>query len=184
MANSDSKIFSHGEQRAQRESGRKMLSRFGNLLAYREGVLKEETFHAMLTHERRRAERSRKPVVLVLLDSHAVPRKERDAAFVERLTSCVHDATRETDIIGWYEEGMILGVIFTEVNLQGETSTAEVLHSKVVTSLRDNLDQKLVSKLAVTDHIVPESWDVQRPDRVASVERYKDHSRKTSQKRL
>ncbi len=184
MANSDSKIFSHGEQRAQRGSGRKMLSRFGNLLAYREGVLEEETFHAMLTHERRRAERSRKPFVMVLLDSHAISQKERGAAFIERLTSVVYYATRETDIIGWYEEGLILGVIFTEVNLKGKGPIAEVLHSKVVTALRDNLDHRLASKLAVSYHIIPESWGLQRPDRVANIERYQDHSRKASKKRL
>ena len=184
MGNSDSKNAILRGQGARQGNGRKALSRFGNLLASRENVLKEEAFHAMLTRERRRAERSRKPVVLILVDSHAVHKKARDAAFLERLTSVVSDATRETDIIGWYEEGLILGVIFTEVNLQGKSPITEVLHSKVVTALRDNLDHRLASNLVVSAHLIPESWDMHRPDRVADIETYQDYSRKVLKKRL
>ena len=72
MANSDPNISTPREQGAQPRKGRKVSSHFGNLPARREGVLKEESFHAMLIRERRRAERSRKPFVLILLDSHAV----------------------------------------------------------------------------------------------------------------
>jgi lipopolysaccharide/colanic/teichoic acid biosynthesis glycosyltransferase len=184
MANSDSKIFTLGEKRAQQGSGRKVLSRFGNLPACRVSVFKEETFHAMLTHERRRAERSRKPFVLILLDLHAVPKKDSGAASIERLTSVVCEATRETDLIGWYEEGLILGVIFTEVTLEGKNPAAEVLHSKVVTILRDNLDHRVASNLAISVHIIPESWDLRRPDRGADIQMYQDHSGKTSKKWL
>jgi lipopolysaccharide/colanic/teichoic acid biosynthesis glycosyltransferase len=184
MENSDSKNTTLRSQGARQENGRKVLSRFGKLLACREDVLKEEAFHAMLTRERLRAERSRKPFVLILLDSHGVHKKARDAAFLERLTSVVFDTTRETDIIGWYKEGLILAVIFTEVSLAGKSPITEVLHSKVMAALRDNLDHKLVSKLAVSAHLIPESWDMHRPDRVADVEVYQDYSRKVLKKRL
>src|SRR6266571_248977 len=147
MANSDSKIFTLGEQRARQGSGWKVLSRFGSLLGCREGVFKEEKFHAMLTHERRRAERSRKPFVLILLDSQAVPKKERGAAFLERLPAVVSEATRETDIIGWYKQGLILGMIFTELNLEGKSPITDVLHYKVVASLRDNFGQAFASNV-------------------------------------
>jgi lipopolysaccharide/colanic/teichoic acid biosynthesis glycosyltransferase len=184
MRNSELKISTLEEQGLQQGNGRKMLSRFGHLPARREGVLKEETFHAMLTLERRRAERSRKPFVLMLLDSHAVHKNGNGATFIERLTSIVSDATRETDIIGWYEESVILAVIFTEINLEGTNSITEVLHSKVVTALRDNLDHKLASNLVVTVHLFPESWDKDRPDRVADIKLYPDLSRKGSKRRL
>lgn len=184
MGNSELKISTLGEQGPQQGNGRKVLSRFGHQPARREGVLKEETFHAMLTLERRRAERSRKPFVLMLLDSHAVHKNGSGATVIERLTSVVSDATRETDIIGWYEESVILAVIFTEINLEGKNPVTEVLYSKVVTALRDNLDHKLASNLVVTVHLFPESWDKDRPDRVADIKLYPDLSRKGSNKRL
>ena len=99
-----------------------------------------------------------------------------------RLSSA--NATRETDFVGWYEESAILAVIFTEINLDGKSPITEVLHSKVVTALRDDLDHKLASKLAVTIHLFPESWDKDSPDRVADIKLYPDLSRKVSKKRL
>ncbi len=120
----------------------------------------------------------------MLLESQAVRKNERSASLFKKLTSVLSDATRETDIIGWYEDDRILAVIFTEISLEVKTSITEVLHSKVVTALRENLDHSLASKLVVTIHLLPESWDMHRPDRVADIKMSQDHSRKVSKKRL
>jgi lipopolysaccharide/colanic/teichoic acid biosynthesis glycosyltransferase len=172
------------EQGTQQGNGRKVLSRFGNLSTSRDDVFKEEAFHALLTRERLRAERSGKPVVLILVDSRAVRVNGSGTGVLEQLTSVLSNASRETDIIGWYKEGLILGVIFTEVNLEGKTPVTEVLHSKVTAALRDNLDHKLVSKLAVSVHLIPESWDSHRSDRVANFETPQEYPPKAQKKRL
>jgi len=170
---------------ARQGNGRKSLSSFGRVPIGRESVLKEEILHAMLTLERRRAERSRKPFVLMLLDSSAVRTDGNRSTFVSKLSSTVCDATRETDLVGWYEDGVVLAVIFTEVNFEGQNPVTEILHSKVVQALRDNLDPKLASKLAITVHLFPESWeDKQHSEPVADVKLYPELSRKTSRKRL
>ena len=147
-------------------------------------ILSEQTLHAMLTLERRRAERSRKPFVLMLLDAHAIPKNGSRTRFMEGLKSTVCDATRETDLVGWYEEEKILAVIFTEINLEGSGAITKVLHSKVVLALSENLDHGLASKLVVTVHLFPESWDHQRPERVADLKLYPEFSRSRSNKRL
>jgi len=159
------------------------MSRVGHMAADREGVLQQETFQALLTLERRRAERSRKPFVLMLLDSHAVHATGGSAAFAERLASVVSDATRETDLVGWYEKDMILAVIFTEISLEGKNPVTEVLHSKVLKALRENLDHKLAAKLIVTVHLFPETWDKDRGDSVVDIKLYPDLSRKKRYKR-
>ncbi|HXR17398.1 MAG TPA: sugar transferase [Terriglobales bacterium] len=184
MGNSDLKITALGEEGPRPGNGRKALSRFGHLPAKREGVLNQETFHTMLTLERRRAERSRQPFVLMLLDSHSIHRNGNATTFTDQLTSVVSDATRETDIIGWYEDSAILAVIFTEINVTGSNPITEVLHSKVVTALRDNLDHKIASKLVITVHVFPESWDKNRPDRATDLKLYPDLSQKTPRKRV
>src|SRR5579864_575328 len=183
MGNSHLKV-SLGEERPRQGSGRHALSRVGRLPSCRDEVLKEDTFHAMLTLERRRAERSRKPFVLMLLDSHALHLNGSGAKFIERLTSVVCDATRETDLIGWYDEGTILAVIFTEINLGSKNPITEILHSKVITALRENLDPKLAWKLVVTVHLFPETWDKGVPGRVADVKLYPEISRQVSNQRL
>jgi lipopolysaccharide/colanic/teichoic acid biosynthesis glycosyltransferase len=184
MQTSDAKNSTRRGQGAQQGSRGKVSSRFGNLLAHGEGALEEETFHAMLTSEHRRAERSNKPAVLILLDSHAVQQNGSRAAFLERLTSVAFGATRQTDIVGWYKEGLILGLIFTEVSLEGKSPITEVLHSKVVAALHDNLGQRLASQLAVSVHLIPESWDAHGPDRLGDIKMVQEHSRKTSKNRL
>ncbi len=176
--------ISLGAERPRQANGRQKLLRIGPVLSRRDEILSEQTLHAMLTLERRRAERSRKPFVLMLLDSHAVPKNGNRAKFTEQLTSVVCGATRETDLIGWYEEGSILAVIFTEISLEGANPITEVLHSKVVAALRGNIDHRLAPKLIVTVHLFPESWDQDRPDRVADIKLYPELSRKNSRKRL
>ena len=84
MANSNLKVKAVREQ-AQSETGRKVLARIGHVPPGREDVLAEATFHALLTHERRRAERSRKPFVLMLLELHPLHAKSVGAAFSERV---------------------------------------------------------------------------------------------------
>jgi hypothetical protein len=166
-------------------NGRKSLPSLGRVPIRRESVLKEEILHAMLALERRRAERSRKPFVLMLLDSSAVHTNGNHSTFVGQLSSTVCDATRETDLVGWYEDGVVLAVIFTEVNLEGQNPVTEILHSKVVQALRDNLDPKFASKLAITVHLFPEDWkDKDRSDPVADIKLYPDLSSKVSRKRF
>ena len=169
MENSDPTISTRREPGVPPRKGRKLPSHFRDLPACREGLLKEQMFHAMLVRERRRAERSRRPIVLVLLDFCAVSKKCGDANFIEQLTCVLADETRETDIIGWYEQGLVLGVIFTELNLEGKSPIADLLYTKVVDTLRDNLDQETASSLAVSVHLIPESWDIPRRDREADI---------------
>jgi lipopolysaccharide/colanic/teichoic acid biosynthesis glycosyltransferase len=184
MAKSNLKISTLSERAPQPGNGRKVLARFGHIPAGREDILQVETFHAMLAHERRRAERSRKPFVLMLLESDATHKNRDGAINLERVTAILSDMTRETDLIGWYEDGRVLAVIFTEINLEDKTPITELLRSKVLTALRDHLGPKLASSLVVTLHLYPESWDKDHPDRVADSKLYPDLSGKDSKKRL
>jgi exopolysaccharide biosynthesis polyprenyl glycosylphosphotransferase len=183
MGNSHLKI-SFGEESFPQGKARQVLSRRSSVAARGEEILEETTLHTMLMLERRRAERSRKPFVLMLLDSSAVPKNGNGSKFAEQLTSVVCNATRETDLIGWYEAGSILAVIFTEINLEGKNPITEVLRSKVVAALRENLDHKVAPKLVVTVHLFPESWDQERPDRVADIKLYPEFSRGAGKKRV
>jgi len=71
MGNGYSRIPALWEQGVLRSTTRKAASAVGSLMESREEVLQEESFRSMLTLERRRAERSRKPFVLMLLDASA-----------------------------------------------------------------------------------------------------------------
>ena len=119
--------------------------------------LTEETFHTLLALERRRAERSRKPFVLILLDAEAIVQETSGANLFDRLTCAVLDATRETDLVGWYKQGCILGIIFTEVSVSEKNPVTQILTAKIVKSLHDSVDRRFVSKVIITAHLFPEN---------------------------
>jgi lipopolysaccharide/colanic/teichoic acid biosynthesis glycosyltransferase len=183
MANSNLKVSTLREQE-QSGTGRKVLARIGHVPQGREEVLAEATFHALLTHERRRAERSRKPFVLMLIEMHALHAKSVGAVFSERVKSAIAGATRETDLLGWYEEGRILAVIFAELNVEENSPVAELLRSKIETVLLDSVGMKAAARIVITTHVFPESWNQNGTERPADLKLYPDLSQKTSKKRL
>src|SRR6201993_2552298 len=115
MGNGYSRIPALWEQGVLRSNTRRAASEVGSLMESREEVLLEESFRSMLTLERRRAERSRKPFVLMLLAASAFIEEKTADRFLSRICSVLLKSTRETDLIGWYEKGGGFGVLFPEV---------------------------------------------------------------------
>ena len=119
----------------------------------------------------------------MLLETHT-PRTNGSGDFSEKFHSVIAASTRETDLIGWYETGRILAVIFTELNLEEGTPITELLRSKVETALRNALGTKHATKIVITTHIFPESWDQGRTEHSADIKLYPDLNEKVSSKRL
>lgn len=97
------------------------------------GLYVEDYFHEMVYLERRRAERSGRPFVLLLVDFEGIigegkPRGLRKA--VEKVSA----ATREVDLKGWYSHDHVLGVILTETGMEG----AEKVVPKLSEAMRDH----------------------------------------------
>lgn len=184
MGKSELKIAPRKGQTARPGGGSKPSVLAAHPPAGHTDILGEDTFQAMLTLERRRAERSRKPFVLMLLHGDPARKNGDGGGSAERFASIVVAATRETDLVGWYENGTTLGVIFTEISPEGTRDIAEVLESKMAKALRENLEHALASRVAITVHVFPEHWDKDRPDRVADIKLYPDLAQKSSRKRF
>jgi len=160
------------------------MSTFDSSAATRTHVLQEETFQNMLTLERRRAERSRKPFVLMLLDASLSSDAGTADLLMSRVTSVLLKSTRETDLVGWYKKGVILGILFTEVSVEVTTPITEILHSKVVSALHHELSGEIASTLAVTVHLFPENRDRDGAGPVADTKLYPDLYGRGSKKSL
>jgi len=78
-------------------------------------VLHEDAFVSMLYLERRRAERALKPFVLMLVDVKNAIKDGQKTLTLGKVTKALLSVTRETDIVGWYLEDQLIGVIGTEV---------------------------------------------------------------------
>lgn len=183
MGNGYSRIPALWEQGALRSTTRRAASAVGSLMENREELLLEESFRSMLTLERRRAERSRKPFVLMLLDASAFIEEKTSERFLSRVCSVLLKSTRETDLIGWYEKGAVLGVIFTEVSCEAETPITEILRSKVLEALHGELGRKVTSSLVVTTHLFPQKAGQDKGEKVADSRFYPDLAKVTPKKR-
>jgi lipopolysaccharide/colanic/teichoic acid biosynthesis glycosyltransferase len=107
----------------------------------------------MLCLERNRAERSGRQLVLMLAESQSLLKHGNQTGAAEKIQSALARATRETDIKGWYRDGAVIGVIFTEIPL-AETSVVQVLSSRVNHALRAVLGAQ-VSELDLSFHVFP-----------------------------
>lgn len=168
----------------QRPNNRGFGLRSGQLSILSEGLLEQEAFHAMLTLERRRAERSKSPFVLLLVDTHLIHKNGNAADFFERLTSVACGSTRETDVVGWYETANTIGIIFTETTLIEDHSVAEVLRSKIAVGLENAFGQEISSKLVITVHVFPQNLGRKVGTHSSDAEIYSDMTAKSARKRV
>jgi len=145
----------------KRESNRAADVNFPSPLEQRaaqaESAIPEDVFHSLLTLERKRAERSRKQFVLMLMDAHL--ENGSAAGILKEAVEIVIASKRETDLIGWYRQGAILGVIFTEVNTGTDRPITEILRNKFETTLAERMGKSRSAKIAVSFHVFPEIWD-------------------------
>jgi lipopolysaccharide/colanic/teichoic acid biosynthesis glycosyltransferase len=88
------------------------------------GFFPQEHFKDMLSRERMRTERSKKPFILVLIDIEKLlkdsSKKRRlklsGAIAVTKVIEALSEVSREIDIRGWYEYAKSIGVIYTEIS--------------------------------------------------------------------
>ncbi|SRR6266851_755393 len=184
MGNGYLRIPALWEQGARRLIGQVAISASDSSLATRPGLLEEETFHNMLALERRRAERSRKPFVLMVLETSASVEVEAGDRLKSQVTSVLLNSTRETDLVGWYRKGFILGVIFTEISLEFATAITEILRAKIVSALQNEFGGQVSSKIVVTVHLFPENRNPTGDEPAADIRLYPDLTKGGSNKNL
>ena len=116
----------------------------------------EGQFVRALRLERKRAERSGQPFLLMLVEGGDVWGKGGGAR-AWAVTGALGGAIRETDLCGWYRQGRTLGVIFTEVNGAEVAATVAALQGKVEGALRGRLRPEEAEGIEITFHLYPES---------------------------
>ncbi len=77
-------------------------------------LISEPAFIRMLRLERRRTERSGRAFMFVLISCDEFRSKGEDI-LLDRVIAALSQATRETDTLGWYESGVTLGILMTEI---------------------------------------------------------------------
>jgi len=152
--------FFQKSQRLRRYESNRKTSRL-RLVDLYNGLYQEPYFCELLSMERKRSERSRKPFLLMLLDlQHIVDEFERQAV-AKKIGDVLQSVTRDTDIKGWYKYGEIIGVTFTEitVNERGPKPLQKELVEKCMSALETELDASELGQIVVTWHIFPGKFE-------------------------
>ncbi|WP_202925568.1 sugar transferase [Edaphobacter sp. 12200R-103] len=105
-----------------------------------ESVISEAAFLRMLRLERRRTERSERSFMLVLVHCGEFSTKA-ERILLEDVVVALTGATRETDLLGWYETGSTLGLLMTEI---GEPNTTTV--EKITHKIRHAVEREIVAE--------------------------------------
>jgi len=91
----------------------------------------EELFRELLTIERKRSERSKRPFLLMLIDISALFPKNGQKSRIMNVFYAVQSSTREIDIKGWYHEARVFGIIFTELDAAGQESVLSKINANL-----------------------------------------------------
>ncbi len=114
----------------------------------------ESDFKEMLNLERKRSQRSRKPLILMCLDFSGLV-KPKFAHDRRILLKALDTGIRETDIRGWYKKGTIVGILFTEIE-SASPSVREKLFRRIMTHLISKAGPEVLFNSKVTFHTYPE----------------------------
>src|SRR5260370_5421924 len=122
----------------------------------------------------KRAERSGRCFLLMLVHAGSFLQANHNERALSEIVAALVSNTREADRAGWYREGAILGVLFTEFR-EGDRKALEILTSaKVTASLRSRFSPEQLNKMRISFHFFPERGDKSGLGQLANAELYPD----------
>ena len=122
-------------------------------------TLDEESFRRVIAVERKRTERSQIHFLLMLVEIGSSSSPAKKAKTLQRIVESLHTCTRDTDIVGWYQEQGTVGVIFTSLESESRASILNTILKRVSASLKDNLSNEDFSQVKLSFHFFPDEWD-------------------------
>jgi lipopolysaccharide/colanic/teichoic acid biosynthesis glycosyltransferase len=137
-------------------------------------ILDEELFHRSICLERKRAERTRRSFVLMLLDLSRLRAADSDGQAFHKVLNSLSRLIRETDNRGWHRSETVLGILFTDLDTEGRNSAGNTLLSRVNGVLYKSLTFEEFSQITISHYTFPEDWDPDVPQRPSDPTLYPD----------
>ena len=134
----------------------------------------EEEFRRMLCRERKRSERSRKHLILMLVDCKGTTARSVDKPLIEKVAGVVAAEVRETDLAGWFESESVVGAIFTELGEAQASNAIQAIEAKISKGLHKSFRRDQVDKLQIAFYAFPDSWAGDGTGRSISAPLYPD----------
>jgi lipopolysaccharide/colanic/teichoic acid biosynthesis glycosyltransferase len=120
-------------------------------LASRPPVLDRTAFTELLVKERKRSERSNRPLILLTIRSEA----GLEPAVLDVLTSAI----RATDILGWLDSPEALGLILVEIGDAEPAHAIATVRARLFHALGQGMSHAALAAVTIESRIYPESSD-------------------------
>lgn len=147
-------------------------------------LLKEDAFVSMLYLERRRTERTQKRFVLVLVDVTWVMAEGPQSQILQKIAAGACELTRETDVVGWYVEKSVIGIIGTELG----DATPKVIRERFLEKLRGvfekDFGKEQGSTISISFHFYPEESGDQDDDHSPNIALYPEIARRAARRKF
>jgi hypothetical protein len=142
----------------------------------------EAGFNEMLSRERKRSQRSMRPLMLMRLDISGV--KETNGADVRRkLVRALASGIRDTDVRGWYKRGSTVGIVFTELT-STESDVREALVGRVMAMLAGHIDPDTLFSINADYQIDPGDGENSHACERFDLDCYRDAAKKAEKRDL
>lgn len=133
------------------------------LLDQEYGLYVEDYFNKTLCLERKRSERTHKPILLLLVNVEKITSDNGSDKTVQDIVKALSSSIREVDLCGWYERGSVIGVMFTAFSSEAVWEAIEAIANKIKENLSHALSPAVLGKLEIIFHVFPEKFDKQKP---------------------
>jgi lipopolysaccharide/colanic/teichoic acid biosynthesis glycosyltransferase len=117
-------------------------------------LIQEAVFVQMLRVERRRTERSGKQFMLVLISGDDF-QTDLGGLLVQNVMAAISSNTRETDVLGWYEQDVTLGLLMTEIG-QADAATIDIIIQKISLAVQRAVNSEAYRRLTLLFRIFPQ----------------------------
>jgi lipopolysaccharide/colanic/teichoic acid biosynthesis glycosyltransferase len=119
-------------------------------------IVPESVFARILCLERKRAERSRRQFLLVLVEAESLLSGSAGDAISAKLIDALLSSTRDTDVTGWYLQNASLGVILTEIDTGNLMGSMNAILVKLNAALLGRLSLAELNRVHLSFHLFPE----------------------------
>jgi exopolysaccharide biosynthesis polyprenyl glycosylphosphotransferase len=117
--------------------------------------LSETMFATALRLERKRSERSGKSFLLALINLALTdPAERQDLRNMGAAVIC--RVVRDTDVVGWYEQDTVFGVIFTHLHDSSRTAARDAVNAKLAGAFAASAAAQKLQRLRISYHFFPE----------------------------
>jgi exopolysaccharide biosynthesis polyprenyl glycosylphosphotransferase len=145
-------------------------------------LLPEVLFVRRLSLEHKRAERSNRGFLLVLLDGEQLFRES--GSITLRIAGALSSTMREIDVIGWYREEATIGIVYTEIGATEKRSVRRALLERITTGLQNSLALDQASMVRISFYFYPEEQGDSNESGWAEIDLYQDLKREPKSKQV